>query len=348
MARPQSNTVEYFSHDTDASEKKTVGIMLEEFGLTGSGFWWILLEKLGSANNHYLDLRNPIDMEFLLRKWGLSVVSGTEMLDKLAYLGGIDPVLWSHGIVWSQNFVNRLSDVYKKRNRLPPEKPCFCDDNCNHSSLKGVISGTKTPVLGSGIPQKIIKDIKGNIIRDDISLSSSTVVNNELSDILSLYETNIGSATPDLEKLIKKACEDYSQIWVTDAILSTIGKSQEKRNWSYISGILKNWAREGLPAEAEITHGDNSQPRVSVEGDPEPAAQAHWNKALAELEKEVARANFNTWYAKTIGYSFQKGMFIVKTPNKFIAEYLEKNARSIVSRVLTGITGESVNVQFLW
>ena len=165
MARPQSDKVDYFSHDCDASGGKTLTIMRGQFGLAGAGFWWSLLEGLGTSPGHFYDGRDSTDLEFLLRKLGTDLVSGTEMLDKLAFLGAIDKILWQHRVIWSQNFVDRLADVYDKRKRPLPQIPCFCDGNCGHPNTTGGITVTGTPRLPlahkvsvTEMPQSIVKD----------------------------------------------------------------------------------------------------------------------------------------------------------------------------------------------
>jgi hypothetical protein len=158
MARPQSDKVDYFSHDCDAAGGKTLTIMRGQFGLAGAGFWWSLLEGLGTSPGHFYDGRDSTDLEFLLRKLGTDLVSGTEMLDKLAFLGAIDKILWQHRVIWSQNFVDRLADVYEKRKRPLPQKPCFCDGNCKHTIVEVGISVPETPIPVTEMPQSIVKD----------------------------------------------------------------------------------------------------------------------------------------------------------------------------------------------
>jgi len=76
------------------------------------------------------------------------------------------------------------------------------------------------------------------------------------------------------------------------------------------------------------------------------AAQEIWETALGELQVEVSKANYNTWFKKTTGLSFKDGAFIIGVPNTFIAEYLEKNQRSLIERVLTGVIHSEVKLEF--
>ena len=71
-----------------------------------------------------------------------------------------------------------------------------------------------------------------------------------------------------------------------------------------------------------------------------------WEVALGQLQLEVNKTNFRTWLSKTVGLECRDKHFIVGVPNTFIAEYLEKNQRSLIEKVLTGILRENINVEF--
>lgn len=70
-------------------------------------------------------------------------------------------------------------------------------------------------------------------------------------------------------------------------------------------------------------------------------AAAIWETALGELECSVSRPNFNTWYAGTTGLEYQGGSFVIGVPNTFIAEYLDRNQRSLIEKTLIKLTGKS-------
>jgi len=67
------------------------------------------------------------------------------------------------------------------------------------------------------------------------------------------------------------------------------------------------------------------------------SAREVWDAALGELQIEVSRVNFQTWFKRTAGVSFGDGHFVVGAPNTFVAEYLEKSQRSLIERVLANI-----------
>jgi chromosomal replication initiator protein len=71
-----------------------------------------------------------------------------------------------------------------------------------------------------------------------------------------------------------------------------------------------------------------------------------WEAALGELQIEVSKANYHTWFHKTVGLNYQDNQFTIGVPNTFVAEYLDKNQHSLVARVLTGILHDDVRLDF--
>jgi chromosomal replication initiator protein len=71
-----------------------------------------------------------------------------------------------------------------------------------------------------------------------------------------------------------------------------------------------------------------------------------WQAALGELELQVSRPNFKTWFKDTTALAYDGEAFLVGTTNAFIAEYLEKTQRSLIEKTLIGLTRRSVTVRF--
>ena len=76
------------------------------------------------------------------------------------------------------------------------------------------------------------------------------------------------------------------------------------------------------------------------------SAQEVWEAALGELQIQVSKSNYRTWLEKTIGLSYQDNQFVVGVPNTFIAEYLDKNQRSLIEKTLIGLTRQDTKVLF--
>jgi len=70
----------------------------------------------------------------------------------------------------------------------------------------------------------------------------------ELPDIFTLYEQNIGMLTPMIAEELSEAEKLYPVDWIRDAIKEAVSLS--KRNWRYISAILERWSSEGRSSGA--------------------------------------------------------------------------------------------------
>jgi chromosomal replication initiator protein len=74
--------------------------------------------------------------------------------------------------------------------------------------------------------------------------------------------------------------------------------------------------------------------------------QEIWETALGELQVQVSKPNYRTWLSKTCGLFYRDNQFVVGAPNTFVAEYLEKNQRSLIEKALIGLTSPGIQVIF--
>lgn len=129
MGRKPKKGVDYFSHDCDASTKPTLFTLQERFGNDGYAFWFKLLEFLGQRENLSFDCNVKAEWLFFVAKSKVTEDTANQILDTLASIDAIDAELWKKRIVWSQNFLERVEDVYKKRGTTPPTKPMLDTEN---------------------------------------------------------------------------------------------------------------------------------------------------------------------------------------------------------------------------
>jgi chromosomal replication initiator protein len=76
------------------------------------------------------------------------------------------------------------------------------------------------------------------------------------------------------------------------------------------------------------------------------SAQEIWEAALGELQLQINKPNYQTWLQGTEGIEYRDGHFYIGTPNTFIAEYLEKNQRSLIEKTLIGLIKSKVTAHF--
>lgn len=150
MSRPSKAVVDYFPHFV--THKKTLFTIETKFGNDGYAFWFKLLEMLGATENHYLDLNETDTYEFLLAKTRLSGETVNNILETLVRLHALDADLFQHKIIFSENFVDNLSQVYSRRGVKTYTKAILME-----------LMTTKTPITGINVdknPQSKVKESK--------------------------------------------------------------------------------------------------------------------------------------------------------------------------------------------
>ena len=77
------------------------------------------------------------------------------------------------------------------------------------------------------------------------------------------------------------------------------------------------------------------------------SAREIWGAALGELQIQVSKSNYRTWLEKTVGLDYQNNQFVVSVPNTFIAEYLDRNQRSLIEKTLIHLTSsQDIQISF--
>lgn len=255
MARPKKQTIEYFPHYVSGG--KTLFILESEFGNDGYAFWFKLLELLGSTNGHVYDTRNPSEMRFLVAKTRVSEEETLKILNLLAELDAIDKELWSKGIIWCQNLIDNVSEVYVKRKSDKPKKPIIEEFSEQKSQKNDVIEefSERKPQLnevsGSINPQSKVKESKVKESKE----------NNNNKSLLLFEELGFGSISPIILEDIKLLEKEYTETWVIEALKEA--NAAGVRNLKYVIGILKNWKSKGFKAEKPQNKQQNKYSKTS-------------------------------------------------------------------------------------
>ena len=121
LARPIKQTVDYFPHLVNKGKTKL--ILQNEFGNDGYAFWFQLLELLCLTDKQVYDYNNPASWRLLLAETHVTEDTATKILQLLADLGAIDAELHKRKIIWSQNLIENLELVYRRRATGVPERP---------------------------------------------------------------------------------------------------------------------------------------------------------------------------------------------------------------------------------
>src|SRR3989344_1045957 len=72
-----------------------------------------------------------------------------------------------------------------------------------------------------------------------------------------------------------------------------------------------------------------------------------WQRVLSEMELNVSKASFNTWFQHTGIQSKQDGVVFVFVPNSFAKEWLENKFNKFILKSLRNISSEVKDVKFV-
>lgn len=179
MARPIKHTVDYFPHL--CKKGKTLPILESQYGNNGYAFWFKLLEVLATTEGHYFDASNPLQFEYLTALTKFPREETPKILSLLAEIDAIDKDLWEQSkLIWCQNLVDNVADVYRLRKGLLPEKPYFL----NGKLCQNIQSNGHNPVSNNINTQSKVKESivnKTKVNNNDETLEKSVLQDN-LSD----------------------------------------------------------------------------------------------------------------------------------------------------------------------
>jgi len=211
--RPEKHTVDYFPHDANASQGRTLSILFNHFQHEGVSAWWHLLERISSTNNHIIDIRTSEDFEFLATVMRFTPERLRQLLDKMAELAAIDPELYKNGVIWSQNLVTRLEPVYKSRKQDLPSKPQLSSKEMQFIGKEMALlvkanppPQTETKRTSITPPKTKLKELK-EVEREEVKEPAPAT----LKDIFFSFENNNGYKDIDFLNEFKK----FTEYWKT-------------------------------------------------------------------------------------------------------------------------------------
>ncbi|MBC7486065.1 MAG: DUF4373 domain-containing protein [Cytophagaceae bacterium] len=209
MARSEKTTVDYFPFL--CKEGKAMYYIETKYGNDGYATWVKLLRQLAVTSNHYLNLKDKIELKFIAAKCNVSEAKLINIIVDLCEMGEMNTELWQEcNIVFSEKFIENIQDAYKKRNN---HCITLVDLRILLQGL-GILKQDKSTPKVSGNPHTILDD----------SISENTIPENSI-------EKDKGAAT------------------ATPPPTPTISlKEREKAFFDSLTPYVKDYGREMLRA----------------------------------------------------------------------------------------------------
>ena len=210
---------------------KTIAILESRWGNDGYAFWFKLLEILGSSDGHFIDYRNDADREFLYAKTRVSEDVAKTILETMAKCGAIDAELWAGGCIYSQNFVDNISDAYSRRKELLQTKTNLLEGFCMQKPLVD-------DICDGFLQEETGKEKEKEKEKEKVESKAHTARAKIIEDLRKFYLNNIGlTSIPPMEKFGEwlDAGKTYQQI--RDAITSAADYPPQSRTRLMIAFI---------------------------------------------------------------------------------------------------------------
>ncbi len=241
MARPKKCTVDYFPHYVTGNSR-TVFILEQKYGNDGYALWFKLLELLAVTDGHYVDFNDHTDLEFFAAKAKIDADKAIEIIDQLASLKAIDRQLWKQKVVWCQNFVDNLSELYARRRISLPQKPNLNEFMYAETPSSEGLCTTETPKVNkSRVEESKEKESK----EEKSKVNVVGVVSNDFLLVKDCYENNIGILSGSVMEIINYyLSEGVEAELINEAI--KVACMNNRRSMSYAEGVLKNWLKDGI------------------------------------------------------------------------------------------------------
>ena len=124
VGRPRKYDAEFFPHF--CNHNRILEIIIDKHGNDGYAFYYRLREMLGKTPKHGYDANSTMKHDYLLTKTGVDSELADLIIALLCEFGEIDADLWKiEKLIWWQNFVDSLKELYKKRKNELPTKNDF-------------------------------------------------------------------------------------------------------------------------------------------------------------------------------------------------------------------------------
>ena len=168
MARPVTNTIAYFSHDTDMSEDDKIEKLEYKYGLEGYAIYNKILERVYKSFGNF-QIQTDEDYKLYSKKWGIDSEKLKEIIDFMREIN----------LFPSKNFIS--AGVKKRMKKITDER----DRMRNYYKKKGVTKGVsdveiplndvETTYLNK--PIKVNKSKVNKIKEKEIKVNNTSLIN---------------------------------------------------------------------------------------------------------------------------------------------------------------------------
>ena len=259
MAREQRKDVDYFPHECAHGRK--MHIIETKYGNDGYATWFKLLEQLGKANNHYIDISDEMTVMFLTSTFKIDEDKMFSILTDLSKLGSIDKQLFDEfQIIWSEKFCNSIEDAYRKR-----KQKLFLKNDIIEFESSIPRGNTSIP---RGLNVKTIENTEKEVNLTEVIPKVKYSKVKKSKEEKSKEENNTPNGVVDLKNQPDQPKIDFNKLLIffnsNRGIFPEVKKLSDVRK-TRISSLVKNYGKESIQIviekarDSSFLQGDNKE-----------------------------------------------------------------------------------------
>jgi hypothetical protein len=119
MPRPKKTSIDWFPHPVTHGRK--MGMIERKYGNDGYAVWFKILEEIGSAQPHAINLSDDIQIELYASRCLVDPAIFMQIIGDLISWGEFNQTVWeTRRVLYSAKFIESVSEIFRKRKTPPP------------------------------------------------------------------------------------------------------------------------------------------------------------------------------------------------------------------------------------
>ncbi len=225
MAYEKQNTVDYFPHIVNHGRK--MFIIRNQFGNDGYAVWFMLLEELGKADNHFINLNNKTQILYLSAEMKVPQELFINIIEALVELEEFDAQLWSEAkVIYSVKFVESIKDAYKRRKNKLLQFSEIC--------MQFLENGKQYYEKSNSFRQTKRNDIKLDKTKEDVYVNIEILKDDYLKN--EKLVTAVCGSQKINEDQLKKLLEEFN--------IQLSSTAQNMKTWDDYTSHFLNWQKK--------------------------------------------------------------------------------------------------------
>jgi len=252
VARPTKEGMDYFPHDTDATNDEKIEALRALHGNDGYAFYFIILERIYRSAGAELDVSKPAVLAALIVKLGVSKDKFNEILETAFDVGCLNKEIYEASKVLTSNGIKkRAKEVTNLRNKWKKNKANPIDNEVENS-IDNIADNPIDNTVENSQETGEIKLNKTKLNKIEEYDHDDTARGN----VSRVYQNEIGMVSPLVAGKLTDWIDTYSPEWVLSAISEAV--TYNARSPAYIGKVLEGWTKYGFKIRPE---NDNKSPK---------------------------------------------------------------------------------------